>query len=169
MTGEKPAVASREGALAHRAREATGDWLWSAFTWDVFITLTFSADAVSLRLAARRFKSFARRLAAKRLRRHVRIAWFVDLQRRGVPHFHVLLGALDEDPRRVELADMDGLWRWGDALARPYDGRGAAFYGLRGHRHWDINVACPRPAACRRPKGCLFAPGPWPTPGGLTL
>jgi hypothetical protein len=154
-------------ALAFRAREATGEWLHK-FPWDLFCTPTFRDDEVALPIAAERFELFVRRLARERVKRHLWIAWFADLQRRGVPHFHVLLGTLKGDPRRVELVDIDGLWVWGDLRATPFDGRGAAFYGARGHRLWDVNVACPRPPRCRRPgKGCVHAPGPLATPGEL--
>jgi hypothetical protein len=156
-------------SLEVRARRAVGEWL-QTFPWDIFAHPTFRADDVALHVAAERFELFVRRLARERVERHVRISWFVDLQRRGVPHFHVLLGTLEEDPRRVELADIDGLWVWGGLNAAPFDGRGATFYGATHHRFWDVNVGCPRPPKCRRPgKGCVHAPGPLPTPGELIL
>jgi hypothetical protein len=158
----------RGASLDYRAREAFGEWS-KGFPWDVFATLTFAGDEVASTFAVEEIKKFLRSVARDRIGGHFWYELFADLQRRGVLHFHVLLGALAGDPRRITPQDLDGLWRWGNVKADPYDRRGAAFYGVHGHRHWDINVVCPRHPECTRRKGCLFAPGPWPTPNELKL
>lgn len=73
--------------------------------WDWFCTLTFRGDAVHPEAADKRFRVWVskinRELYGRRWRKRgqgVRWVRAMEMQRRGVPHFHALLGAegLDE-------------------------------------------------------------------------
>ncbi len=151
-----------------RLTRPTGDWIRTLFPWAVFATLTFR-DEVHERQAFERFTWFAQRLARAGKPRHVALAWFGDFQARGAFHFHVLVASLDDRHGQIEPSETEEAWEWGDAKAERYQTGGAPHYGLRRHRLWDVNVACPRPAVCRRKRGCVYAPGPWPTPGACVV
>jgi hypothetical protein len=149
-------------------KKATGDWLRDLYPWQVFSTLTFTG-AVGAREAFEKFTWTAQSLAREGQPRHVALAWFGDYQARGAFHFHVLAAVIDGERRSLEPAEVERAWKWGDARAEPYAGGGAPHYGIDHHRHWDVNVACPRPVACRRRRGCVYAPGAWPSRGACTI
>ncbi|MCU0664440.1 MAG: hypothetical protein MUC50_19185 [Myxococcota bacterium] len=149
-------------------RQATGDWLRELWPWQVFATLTFTRS-VGAREAFEKFTWFGQRLARDGRPRHVGLAWFADMQARGAVHFHMLVAVIDPADGSLEPAEVIAAWPWGDAHAQPYTGGNAPFYCLEHHRLWDVNVACPRLAACRRVRCCVYAPGPWPTPGACHI
>ncbi len=152
----------------HYLTHVVGEWIHNLYSWQLFATLTFATEVPGT-VAFDRFTSLCRRLIRERVRRHVAVAWFIDRQRRGVLHIHTLLAIHPMEEGCLTVPQLDGLWPWGDRLIEQFNGDGAAYYGAR-HSHWDINVVCPGPTACRRPgKGCLLAPGPWPTPSALEL
>jgi len=167
-----------EASLEFRASRATAEWISTLYPWDLFICLTFDVD-LRPRKAMLTFTEFAQQLARRQLKLHVAMAWFFGLQENDRPHFHLLAGTLAGEQRRLNPLDIEIAWTdcrrqehgrdvCGRFEAELVEGKGAAHYGKK-HEIWEIpNVACPRLAACRRPrKGCIEARAPWPPPGSL--
>jgi hypothetical protein len=92
--------------------DAWADYL-GRWEWDWFCTLTFRGDAVHPEAADKRFRVWAskinRELYGPRWWKHGKGVWWVravEMQRRGVPHFHALLrGAGVDELRRLSWMD----------------------------------------------------------------
>ena len=126
---ESPGCSLRKAALAleSRAKSAFGEWL-SRFPWDWYVTLTFKKDPTFYQ-AEKAWEGWINglRLTLKAQERpmpyYVRVT---EYQKRGVPHFHALIGGVS-GIRRLLFKD---LWELhGFARVLPYNPRlGAGYY-----------------------------------------
>lgn len=132
--------------------------------WTHWCTFTF-AQHVAEGVARRAVREMLGRCVS-RVGAHITFASVVAPQPgSGFPHAHVLLSVA---PREL-LPDsvVRDYWRQahqhaGSSEVEPFQlGGRAPWYLVEHGDDWDVNVLCPRAAACRRPgKGCLQAPGP---------
>jgi len=124
--------------LMFAARRAWGDWL-ANFTWDYFVTLTFTYEPSS-ESALREFKRWIRRIE-QRARRG--FTWFYALERGGsdLLHFHVLLSGLSD----LSTSEIKTAWRGGRIHIAAYDqSKKGTQYVTKGlvseNLEYDLNV-----------------------------
>ena len=124
--------------LLFAARRAWGDWL-ASFTWNYFVTLTFSYEPSS-EFAICEFRRWIRRLEQ---RAQHGFTWFCATERGGgdLLHFHVLLSGLS----RLSPTAIKAAWRSGRAHIVAYDqSKRATQYITKGlgseNLEYDLNV-----------------------------
>lgn len=133
--------------LSHRASEEWGRWLSGLYPWDWFVTMTFrdtyagvgdwksrnghrgrTRTRVGWSAAKRAWLHFVRECEG-RIGQPGSLVWarFFEVQRRGVPHIHALVGRTGK-LRRMDLVD----WCWkhyGIARIYAYNPKlGAGYY-----------------------------------------
>jgi hypothetical protein len=144
-------------------RKASGQFLRDMAPWQWWATLTFR-DYVYEEKGKAALRWWLRMVARHVARDHVKFAWATDYQGRETLHFHVLLSwRWDSLVFNEELGTT--IWRasplmTGLCRVRRYDGSGGAAEYEAAHDEWDVGVACPRFANCRR-RRCRCAPGQW--------
>lgn len=136
--------------------------------WTHWTTLTFAHDVPMDRAKAalRRWL----RATAKHVRTHVMYAAILetrDRNRSGL-HIHVLVAVLGG--AEIALSWLDATWKSCDPVANfvranvydPVNGGASRYLASKTALGvFETNVACPRPRACRRKKGCVVARSPW--------
>ena len=152
-------------ALSAGAKKESVAFISSSVDWEWFVTLTFRHD-VGPRKAHELFKAFCRRLAQK-THGHVHVAWVWNFQTRGVLHFHALFKSKVKGATLSNVAIESNGWPGDIRVEKPRDLEAVSGY-LMNHNHWEINVACPRWAPCKR-NHCIVANCPWPSIEELTL
>lgn len=144
-------------------RAVASRWIAGQAQWTWWVTLTFRTPVTS-ETAVKLLRRWLRAVAIELAGAHVPVAWTLEWQSSGRPHFHVLLALVAE----VSGDELLRLWTRIDraccarklARADAFDSsKGAALYMLKGSE-WDVNVACPRPPRCRRSR-CVKAPSAW--------
>jgi len=144
-------------------QEAVGRYLHGLAAWRWWMTLTFRRY-LPFEEAQSVFKQWLRSVARHLVKEHFVVAWALEVQARGVPHYHVLLAT----PPMVVVTStaIQAFWRSADERAgfsrvNRFDlSKRAAWYMAIGP-HWDMNVVCPRiDRRCKR-RACVEAPGPW--------
>jgi hypothetical protein len=161
-------------AKANEQRQGGVREAWEAylgqFSWDLWATLTFRAAEVSLHTAFSRLTEVCRRLALN-AEGHIRVAFACGPQRGRIeetPHFHLLLGRIDQADPPIATDELARLWQFGDTKVEVYKpGGGAAGY-MAEHDVIDMAVACPS-RACWRRRPCPIARTPWPSADALFL
>jgi hypothetical protein len=140
---------------ARRRKQAAGTFINAHANWAWWGTLTYRGD-VPARCAQRDVRRYADAVA-RVCGAHVRVAYAVEQQERGVPHFHFLL-AFGSGVNPLPPSVGEKLWRNGHAQVEEFDPtRGAAWYVAKGG-DWDLINGCHRPPRCRRWRGCRAAP-----------
>lgn len=108
----------RDRALQH----AWGAWIESLARWEWYLTLTFR-ESVHPEAAGKRWEGFVR--AVEGSTRQLRWVRALEVQRRGVIHFHALTAGME----RLRYNAVRRQWTWGYSWIEPYQpGRGAHFY-----------------------------------------
>lgn len=150
------------GAIRRREYwQAAGACIRQTADWELWAGYTFDRD-VSDREGFRLFTQYAHRLVREHLKTHLWFAWAWN-NNSDRPHYHALVGVMWGEPVNILVEDIRKHWTHGISYVTRYDPtKGGPEYMVRKHRHWDMNIACPRTGECKR-RNCLYAPSPWPS------
>ena len=143
-------------------RHVTAGFLADLADWELFLTLTFSAD-VSLDRGYGAFKDYLQGIATERECQHYHLVWAGGRQRCGRLHFHAMVARLDQERFKLSQSEFKQLWRWGDCRVEAVRDQMAAAQYLLKHDFWHVVMVCDRTRPCRRKHGCRYGPT-WPSP-----
>jgi len=137
-------------------RKAFANWISNQCNWQIFATLTFRKE-VSEQYGYRYFRGFCQKLAREYLNEHIWVFYGYAPQQRGVYHFHATFGFRNDSEISCSPAFVERLWPYNSKVEKFLPAKGGLEY-IAKHKHYDFNVACPRPSRCRRTKrGCIVA------------